>query len=380
MENEVALISCDNYRQECVQKAVDLAISKVGGLCDVKPGDRVVLKANLLKKNAPEDCVTTHPSIIEAIAKRLMEQGAKVVVGDSPGGPFTREHLSGVYAASGMQAAQERTGFSLNYDTGQENRSNPGGVILKQLNYCRYLEKADWIIDVAKLKTHGMTGYTGAVKNLFGTIPGRIKTECHYRFPAAADFCEMLIDLAEYVTPRLSIIDAVYGMEGEGPSAGEPRKIGCIIASKSPYAADLLGSWLIGFAPEEILTVQKAIQRGLCPPSVEGLRILGEDPEKYRMRDFKTAPPKGTEVLRGRVPGFLRKPLGRMIQPKPIFHDKTCIGCGECMRACPPRAIRMEENRPRVDLDRCIRCFCCQELCPKKAVRIKRSKLIQLLK
>ena len=380
MENRVALIGCEDYEEARVYEAVGLAMEKTGGFSMIQRGMRVVIKANLLKKNAPEDCVTTHPSVICALARHAMERGAKVVVGDSPGGPFTTAHLSGVYAASGMKDAAQRIGFSLNEDTGQTQEGNAQGVILKQLNYCRYLKQADLIINAAKLKTHGMTGYTGAVKNLFGTIPGMAKAEYHFRFPALGDFCQMLIDLAEFVRPALSVIDAIYGMEGEGPSAGDPRKIGCIIASQSPYAADLAGTDLIGLKPGEILTVKQAIERGLCPKSADELEMLAETLADYRVADYRTVQVRKEELLQGRVPRCLEKPLYRMLQPKPVFQEKDCIGCGECMRDCPPKAIRMEKGKPRVDLKRCIRCFCCQELCPKKAVAIKRSKLIQLLK
>ena len=110
----------------------------------------------------------------------------------------------------------------------------------KQFPYTAYLAKADAIIDLCKLKTHGMMGLTYAIKYFFGSIPGTVKPEFHYRYPRAEDFANVLVDLYEYSKSRLCICDAVVGMEGNGPTQGTPREIGCLIASRNGHMIDSL--------------------------------------------------------------------------------------------------------------------------------------------
>ena len=227
------------------------------------------------------------------------------------------------------------------------------------------MNEADAIIDFCKLKSHGMLGMSAAVKNLFGTIPGLKKPEVHYKFQNDAEFADMLVDLNEYFKPRLAICDAVVGMEGNGPTAGTPRQIGAIIASKSTYYADVVGAELIGMNIDGLPTLQAAYERGFAPASSKNLRVYG-DIRALTVDDFKAPPVRGLSFMRkGNVLHFISKAA---LEHKPTLKKRFCVGCGECARMCPAKAIEMKNKKPHINCEKCIRCFCCQEFCPRAAM------------
>lgn len=375
----VALVGCSNYTQAEVDAAVRRSFDLLGGLAQwVRPGMKVAIKANLLMKKKPEGFTTTHPSVIEAVAKQVKALGATAIIGDSPGGPFTAQMVRGVYRVCGMEQAAQNAGAVLNEDFEQTEVFNQQAVLLKQMQLCRYLTEVDAVIDCAKLKTHGLTRYTGAVKNLFGCIPGTVKVETHFRMPALRDFSQMLVDLCETVKPVVSLIDAVEAMEGDGPSGGDKRELRCLIASASPYAADIVGGRLMGLAPEDVCTTQRAMERGLIDPAQ--VEVRGEAIERFAVTDYAVPEVSEGKSLPRMAPRCVMGLLEKWMRPKPVFTRDRCVGCGDCCRSCPPHAITMQKGRPQADLDKCIRCFCCQELCPAQAIRIKRNKLLKWMR
>jgi len=189
----------------------------------------------------PEQAATTHPTLVCALVDMLTARGARVIVGDSPGGLYNSVFVGRVYSASGMREV-EAHGAALNSDFSEKSAEFAEGKVLHSFTYTGYLDKADLIINFCKLKSHGMMGMSCAAKNMFGVIPGVIKPEYHYRYPKYEDFANMIVDLDEYFHPVLSIADAVIGMEGNGPTAGTPRRLGCLLASRSPHALDMVAA------------------------------------------------------------------------------------------------------------------------------------------
>lgn len=384
LKKTVAVIECNNYEPEKVQEAVNSLINLLGGWkAFVQPRDSILIKPNLLSKKRPDEAVTTHPSVVEAVAMGIAGVGEQVILADSPGGPFSASALQRVYKGCGMTEVAAKSGAVLNYNVAEATLKVPAGGILAGITVMEVITRAGGVISVSKLKTHGMTRLTGAVKNLFGTIPGLKKAEYHVNMPQVEDFSAMLVDVARTIAPRLHIMDAVVGMEGEGPSAGEPKHIGVLMASACPFALDLVASALVAIEPQEVPTIVEAIKRGYIDGDVRNISLLG-DPvclPKVRFR----LPPKARDVdllragSRGRLPGWLLGATSKLLRPSPNFSHDICLGCGECSQLCPPQAIQMENKKPCVDLERCIRCFCCQELCPHKAVKIKRPWLGRLL-
>ena len=288
MNWDAAFAACKSYDDTEVSAALQTAVDAAGGLDWVTPGMRVALKLNLVSAMKPEQAATVHPAVVCALVRMLTARGAHVILGDSPGGLYTSAHLQRVYDATGLRAA-EALGAELNEDFSVCTVSYPEALQARSFTMTAYLQQADAIIDVCKLKTHGMMGMTNAVKNFFGIIPGTMKPEYHYKYPKVSDFADMLVDLCEYCRPRLCICDAVVGMEGNGPTQGSARSIGCLIAAQSAHKLDLAACGLIGLMPSEVPTLSAAIRRGLCPDSAEKLTIFGE-PAAFAVPDYKTSP------------------------------------------------------------------------------------------
>ena len=361
---DVAVVRCKTYDVEAVKPALEEAVNAVNGLDFVMPGMKIIIKPNLVSFKKPDAAATTHPALLEALVEMLLARGADVTIGDSPGGPHSLPLLNRVYAATGMDRL-EKLGAKLNRNMNEKTVDFPEGKVLKNFTYTEYLDEADAIIDFCKLKSHGMLGMSAAVKNLFGTIPGLKKPEVHYKFQNDAEFADMLVDLNEYFKPRLAICDAVVGMEGNGPTAGTPRQIGAIIASKSTYYADVVGAELIGMNIDGLPTLQAAYERGFAPASSKNLRVYG-DIRALTVDDFKAPPVRGLSFMRkGNVLHFISKAA---LEHKPTLKKRLCVGCGECARMCPAKAIEMKNKKPHINREKCIRCFCCQEFCPRAAM------------
>ncbi len=381
-KHAVSLLSCKSYAYEyqAVKTVINQSVENLGGWEQfVSPGERVLLKVNLVMKKSPESAATSHPVFVQAVADLLRELGAHVTIGDSPGGPFNENRLQAIYQVCGMKDAAEKSGAELNYNTAFSEVRNPKGLLLKKLTNIDVLREVDKVINLSKLKTHGMMRMTGAVKNLFGTIPGTTKAEYHLNRPEPEDFADALIDIFLCANPVLSFIDGIVAMEGDGPTSGTPKNAGVVFASQDAFAMDLAAAAIISAAPESIPTVKRSIERALCPPDISKVVFVGEPIEAFILKDFKAPAVKLVNPLMGNYPKIVKEFIDYTCQPRPVFLPSKCIGCEDCCRNCPPGAIHMQSHRPYVDLKKCIRCFCCQELCPKKAVEIKRPLLFQLL-
>ncbi len=355
-------------------------LEPIGGLDWVQPGMKIAVKANLVTFMKPESAATTHPSVLIALVKMLKARGADVIVGDSPGGLYNAAFVNRVYAATGMKRVEE-AGAQLNRNFGEAHAEFPQAKVAKEFTYTAWLDEADAIIDFCKLKSHGMMSMSAAVKNLFGTIPGTLKPEYHFKYPDERDFADMLVDLNEYFKPRLAIADAIVGMEGNGPTAGEPRKIGALMASASTYNLDLVCADVIGVTMNDVPTIRAAHERGLCPASSADLKIAG-DLEAVKISDFKNILSHRGLQFQGSG-GFVSKLTGKVIgvalQSKPDVNKGDCVGCGVCAGICPAHAIQIKDKLPKIDRKKCIRCFCCQEFCPKGAMVVKRPLIAKLL-
>ena len=376
---DVALVSCPDYAPETVRPALEAVITAAGGLDWVKPGMRIGVKANLVSAMAPEAAATTHPGLIRALTELLKQRGASVVVGDSPGGLYTAAHLNRVYAVTGM----DKTGAELNRDFSTREITLPAGQICKTATVTGWLLGCDAIINFAKLKSHGMMGLSGAAKNLFGSIPGTMKPEYHFRYPEPPDFAGMLVDLDEFWKPRLNLVDGILAMEGNGPTAGTPRPVGCLLAGENPHKIDLLLCRLIGLDPATVPTLRAAWDRGLCPQRVEDLEIAGPW-EGSVLEDFRLITQRNGLQFQnalggGRLGALASGFLSRSIAARPGVEKTACVGCRKCEQVCPARAITMKRGKPVINRRACIRCFCCQEFCPKGAMQVKRPPLARLL-
>lgn len=374
MSAEVSVYPLDTYEKKAARQALEELLAPIGGLDLVGDKTRVAIKANLVTAMNPDAAATPHPTLICELCDMLVARGAEVVVGDSPGGPFTPIYLNRVYSVTGVSSVTE-VGATLNRDYSTSRcEAFEQACVLTSFEYTSWVKNADLIINFAKLKTHGMMGMSAGVKNMFGCIPGTLKPEYHYRFPNTRDFANMMIDLNLFFKPALTIVDAVVGMEGNGPTMGKPRKIGALVASSSSYACDLICAELIGLNEERVPTLALAAERGLCPP--RGEITLHGSTSGLIVSDFDNIErPNSIEFLSGLV-GFKGKFVSKLFRAcmasRPKLKKSECVGCSECYKICPAKAITMVNNKPEIDTSKCIRCFCCQEFCPKGALKVHR--------
>lgn len=379
--SEVSIVKCDNYESAELKRALTESINAIGGLDMIKPGMTVGIKLNLVAGAKPEKAVTTHPAAAAELVKLLKERGAKVICGDSPGGLYNSIYVNRIYSVSGMKLL-EKAGAELNSDFSEKNTEYPNAKVLKDFRYTAWLDKCDVIINFCKLKTHGMMGMSAAAKNMFGTIPGTLKPEYHFRFPDYEKFAAMIVDIDEYFKPVLSIVDAVEGMEGNGPTMGTPRHIGAIIASASPHKADLVCAEVIGQKHENLPILNEAILRGLCPDDISKLDIYGNVAD-FKINDYQNITHAKSMLFKKENGGILANGISGFIQSalrsRPKLEEKDCIGCGICCDICPANAIKIEDKKPVINKNLCITCFCCQEFCPKGAMKVYRPLIARIL-
>ncbi len=373
--SKVDIYKCNSYEEKDVKPIIEKIVDFYDELKNIKPGTKVVIKANLVSAMSPDKGATTHPSLLKYLSAYLLEKGCSVTIGDSPGGVYTKPYLNAVYNATGMK----ETNAKLNDNFAIKKVTYKDAEILKTFEYTAYLDDADILINFSKLKTHGMMGMSAAVKNLFGTIPGTIKPEYHYRFPKHEDFANMLIDLNTYFKMPINIIDAIVGMEGNGPTAGKARAIGCVLTSRNPFELDYVASKIIGLQPEEVETINQSIKRKLC--DIENITI-NDDINKYFIKDFaliKTHSLRFMSDKNGIVSKCLSTASDKIFANKPECKKKKCIGCGKCANICPMKAITMVDKKPHIDRSKCIKCYCCQEFCPVGAMQVKSSLIMKVL-
>ncbi len=380
MTFEVSIIKCGSYDENTVRTAIEASLEPLGGLQSVvKKGDRVLIKLNLLAAREPDKAVTTHPSVAKAVVRMVQELGAIPLLGDSPGGSNTLSSFKTLIEKTGIKKVADETGCEIvNFDDLKVEVFPDHAKVFKKFTISKAVMDADVVIGLPKLKTHQLTFFTGAVKLLYGYIPGKQKTEYHLHTSNDTElFAELLLDLQEARPADLDIMDAVVGMEGDGPSNGTPRKIGLIMASKSPTALDFVACSVVRFEPMKVPTVKKAFDRHTGPQSIGDIMIHGEKLESVLVKDFK----KPQTFQLSHVPPLLMRTAKRMFAIKPFIKASKCKKCGQCVEHCPPKAMSFKRGSvPTIDYNRCIRCFCCQELCPEGAVMVSKPLLRKIFK
>jgi len=373
----VAVAKCPDYSGEdtvylCLKRLLDC----LGGMARfVKQGEKVLVKPNLLAGEEPQKAVTTHPTVVAAMVRLVKEAGGIPAIGDSP----CIARLESVAVPTGMADVAARYKAGLVDLATATDITLTDGVILKRITVAREALEADAIISVSKLKTHNYTIFTGAVKNMFGVVPGLVKADYHLRMPRIEDFSKMLLDVYAAVPVRLHVMDGIWAMEGDkGPRSGNPRRVGVLIAGSDGIAVDAVATSIVGIEPDSVPTTRIGHAGGRGVGRIEEIQVVGDPLEEVRVSDFRGVRRPGG--IAEKLPPFLLNWLRKHVANKPAINPKACELCMTCYKACPPKAIhhRRGSRRLRIDYDECIRCYCCLESCPHDAVDIRKGLLARL--
>jgi len=374
----VSLARCPTYDLPEVEAALRRLLEPLGGIrAFVEPGQRVLLKPNLLIPARPERAITTHPAIVEAMIRLVRAAGGEPFIADSPGGPLhTKAGMRRVYRDTGLKEVAERTKVSLHYDATAIQVPTPDGVLLKRLDLLKVWQEADVVIALPKLKTHGLTTITGATKILFGLVPGLTKSGYHAKLANLDRFCDMLLDVVACVRPALFVMDGILGMEGNGPGLhGSPRHVGVLLASQDAVGMDAIVCQIIGLVPDRLPLFRAAARHGWWPMEVT---VAGAPVDEVAVPDFRL--PASTQAATRRDGrGWLSQLATHALTPRPVPQRELCTACRTCVRICPQQAITIVDRLAVVD-DKCIRCYCCHEVCPEAAIDLEFSRLGRLLR
>jgi len=321
----------------------------------IAPGKRVLLKPNFLSPAKPEEALLTHPLVIRAVTEYVIEKGGRVKIGDSQ----AIGSLERILKENGVRKAL--VGLDVEIVEFARSRKVDIGEPFGKIDLAADALDADIVINLPKLKTHGMMMLTLGVKNLFGCVVGFRKPEWHMRAGVNHDlFARLLVQICRAVNPAVTILDGILAMEGEGPGkSGKPRHVGVLMGSADTVAIDRTACTMVSMAPEALPTNRAARELGMAEGKIE---IDGTLPEVLHYKIPGVRPT-------GRITSLLRNQLIR----KPVADGEACKLCGECRKYCPAKAITGEGDRLRFDYGKCIRCFCCLEVCPFGALRIRES-------
>ncbi|HOX53937.1 MAG TPA: DUF362 domain-containing protein [Candidatus Omnitrophota bacterium] len=368
MRSQVSIVKCNNYQRREIEDAVRRSVELLGGISAfVKSSDRVLIKPNLLSASTPDSGIDTHPEFVRAVIRLVKQTGARIVLGDSPSVWGEIEEVDNVYEKSGMkQLALEEAVELVKF---RQIKIKSGYPIASIVDEC------DCIISLPKFKTHDLMTMTGAVKNLFGFIPGLYKVELRKKALASWEMAKVLADIYSIVKPKLSIVDGIIAMEGDGPaSGGILRNLGLILASCDAVALDSTMATIMGLKPSDILSTKEAADRGLGNAELKNIDIVGADLRDIIVSDYKL--PQTSIVNRLPKP-FLN--VGKnLLHFRPSINRNKCTVCGLCLKACPVSAISIEKKQTKIDNKKCVLCLCCKEVCPQGAISVKKSLIAKM--
>ena len=378
-ERSVSVRHCSRYDASLVRDAVrKLGHDIAGGWANIiTPGSRVLIKPNLLTAATAEQCVSTHPEVVRAVIEECRAAGAgSITLGDSPG-MGTAQKVAG---KCGILAVASELGVELINFEDSVTLAAPDFFQNRSFRIARAVAEADLVVNLAKFKTHAMMVMTLSVKNMFGAFVGRQKAQWHLQSGRKQEhFARMLVELAYLIRPAVSVIDAVIGMEGNGPNSGSPRALGFLAASRDMLSLDRVACDIGGVSPEKVYIFKAAEGLGLAC-DMEGIRLAGDPLDPLKIKDLKPA-----ALMHVEGPAFFRPVAGllrSLLTTRPEVDPARCRGCGVCLEACPAEAISRKKPDSAVGISdaACIRCYCCQELCPEGAIAARDAWGLRMIK
>lgn len=372
--SKVIIQECKDYVLQDIMEKINDGIEKLGGWdLFVKPGDTVLLKANLIGPKASDTAAVTHSEFVRAITRILKERGCNVWIGDSSGGAIAGiAPTAQSFKVSGYEKVAEEEGALIkNFDKEGVVEVEPKGKFKEKMYLAKPLFEADVVINLPKLKTHSANVYTGAVKNLFGCIPGLRKATYHKMAPDKEDFGDIIADIHQATKFSLHIMDSITSMEGEGPTAGSVYKSNKILISTDPLALDAVALNMLGLTVDDVPIIIAAKKRNLGQWNLEDIIIEGDYDSIPKLNNFKL--PKVLKSSKQKSNKAVVKVID-FFKTVPEIDTNKCKKCNMCVESCPMQAI--DRATKKIDYSKCIECMCCHELCLHKAVRLKKNNII----
>ena len=371
MKENVSITSCVNYNQENLAKALNELII-TSPIPEVK-NKTVLLKPNILSDADQNKSITTNPEFLRAVIHLLKNKGAaKILVGDSPG-LATVGFLPtkcGIY-----QVVQDEKVEWVDFVKDSKDYNLKIGKKKTTLLLSSIIDKVDFIFSLPKFKTHQLMYSTGAVKNLFGLVPGLHKSPNHFYYPTKESFAKLICEIYKTVHADYTFMDAIIGMEGHGPANGTPKTMNLILASSSLPGVDTAQAIIMGYKPMQIPIINELTKQKLF--SIKDLNFPLLDPFDLIDYNFKRIEIKEKSRFFSNLtePYRSKKAQAKKIQEAipPAFND-NCIRCGRCIKICPAKALTMTKSGIKIDTNKCIRCYCCHEICPANAITIEKTK------
>jgi uncharacterized protein (DUF362 family)/NAD-dependent dihydropyrimidine dehydrogenase PreA subunit len=324
-------------------------------------GKKVLIKPNVLRASDANEHIVTNPALLRAVVDKVEAmKPAGIVVGDNPG-LFGYGENESSFEKTGLMAASKGYYKNIgNYTRHLDFNTD----YMAEVAVSEEILDADIVISLPKFKTHGLTVVTGAIKNSYGILPGGQKARLHQIAGTPERFHDVVVEVFRLRVPDLFIVDAVVGMEGNGPASPDLREIGCILASDNAVAMDSVIAAMMGLDPSKLRFLRKAKELGLGDYDPSNIQIDGE---LKVIENFKV-PPLGGEAITGNaaIQEFMRSKT----LVKPQADRDLCTSCGSCIEHCPAGALTMTDRIPVVDTSLCVICFCCQEICPEKAIKL----------
>lgn len=371
---KVILQECRSYDLNEVTNKINNGIEKLGGWDKfVKSGDKVLLKINLIGPKSSDTAAITHCEFTRALARILKKRGCTVWIGDSSGGA-----IAGIaptlhsFQASGYMKMTEEEGVEI------KNFDREGAVEVcsesrpeEKMFIAKPIFDADVVINLPKFKTHSAAFYTGAVKNVFGCIPGLRKAWYHKTAPEPVDFGEIISDIHKAGRFHLHIMDGITAMQGEGPTAGEVYKANKILISTDPLALDVVGAKMLNMTVDSVPILATAKKRGIGEGNLDKITLDGDYKTIPTLEGFKL--PKRFMSSKARNNKAVIKVID-FFKARPTVNINKCKRCNMCVESCPVQAIDRETKKINYEL--CIECMCCHELCMHKAVEIKSNNFV----
>ena len=372
--SKVVIQECKEYSIENMMVKLNDGIDKLGGWDSfVKQGNTVLLKVNLIGPKASDSAAVTNCEFVRAVTRILKAKGCTVWIGDSSGGAIAgiAPTAQSLKVAGLEKVASEEGAIIKNFDREGVVEVQPQGKFKDKMYLAKPLFDADVVINLPKLKTHSAAIYTGAVKNVFGCIPGLRKAMYHKMAPDKEDFGEILVDIHEGAKFVLHIMDGIVSMQGEGPTAGSPYNANKILMSTDPLALDTVAINMLGMTVDDIEVLSSAKKRNLGQYNLDKINIDGDYNYIPLLKDYKL--PKNYKSSKRRNSKAVIKVID-FFKTKPVINKKICKSCNMCVDSCPVNAI--DKDTKYIDYTKCIECMCCHELCLHKAVDLKKDNIL----